>query len=543
MKHSPSKTASPPWPATRENRLAGKLMDVLEESFRRTAGNMAVFDRSIAVSREILSFYPKGAESEGGLREILAAKALGLMQSMEREERTAFLKSASGRVAVTLETEMREWPFGERREGESRCLREEAIARICSFRQLAEDNFEIFRYICLQDAIEKDENEYYEMYAQPIISGEFPAAVIYARLVDAAIDPEKKILNVGRGAPYYNDRELMEVLKTMMTVYYPLADAMGLGTTLAVSIRRNATTILEGLLRRKAENGMHEDADREMLALYERCKDYYLYLEKEAEQLAKRFIVGGQMEAILSSLRERFGVGIMLASHTSNCEDIYRIKGPSGMFWKIRKYRKKGDAEYDIHRIKDVLAATIVVDGALEDARAVADRLVWHLKQRLKAKEINIKSIPRESGYEVPHVTCKAKVNEKEIPFEIQVRPAKIHKEAKTGLLSHAAKISGFITGQLVEKLKPTFQEMELANETMRLMREKQRAERRRNAFRHRVSIVRLGNCKRGNGRAIDAYRGECVGGVVALALNAEGASIETKIEIMDAEGGQLPLT
>jgi hypothetical protein len=511
-----------------------------EETFRKVAKNRALVERSIVISRGITFFYPNGVRTGQDVKEILAAKALGLMQSLTAEERDAFLRNTRGKIMSIFD---REDVFGL---FEGDCTDPEAatdrkvdlLREILSYEKEFNVLFQAYRDLYVQDVMEKDESEYNEMYAQPILSGEIPPAAIYAKLLDLAYEPEKKIAEVGPSGPYYNDREMMELLKTMMNVYYPLSDAMGLGTTLAIKIRRNATEMLENLLKRKAEAGEHTKEDVETLALYELCKEYCDYIRGPAQQLAESFILSGKLQGIIDSLSKRFEVRIELASHTSNKDDVYRIKGPSGNFWKIKKYRKKGIEDYNIHKIKDELAATLVVDGTFEDAKVIANRLTRELKQSLRASEINIKSVPRETGYTVPHVTCKVKVGDAEVPFEIQVRPAETHVESRVGELSHAAKISGFITGPLVEKLKTTFKEMEAAHDTLRLSRKDlPKADTLHAKFSVRVFDGTARKVKALGSKVITAYNGECVGGIVALSVGLGKA-----VEVTDEREGHLDL-
>ncbi len=522
------------------NNVTKMLAEAQEEAFKRAAKNLVLVERSISISRGITFFYPNGVRTGHDLREILAAKALGLMQSLPASEREDFLRNSRGKIISIFDRENLTGILG----GDA-TNPEEAVDRkvsllseILAYEKDLHTLFQRYRDLYVQDVMEKDESEYNEMYAQPILSGEVPPAAMYAKLLDLAFEPEKKISEVGNSGPYYNDREMMELLKTMMSVYYPLSDAMGLGTTLAIKIRRNATVMLENLLKRKAEAGEHTPADVEMLNLYEMCREFHGYIEEPARQLAKSFILGGKFEGIIDSLGKRFGLKIELASHTSDKEDVYRIKGPSGMFWKIIKYRKKGIPDYNIHKLKDVLATTLVVDGDFEDAKAVANRITRELKQSLRATEINIKTMPRETGYAVPHVTCLVKVGEDEVPFEIQVRPAETHEDARTGPLSHAAKTSGFITGPLVEKLKTTFREMETAHDTMRLSRPlAKKKDTEHVIFRFRVFDDTCKEPAISGSERVAARGGECVGGIVALSVGLGKA-----VEVTDERGKMLDL-
>lgn len=539
----------------RANAAMEKLAMAQEDAFKRAAKLPEdIADRSVEISRKVTFMYSKGVNSEAEMKELLAAKALGLMQSLTYPERSDFLRGASGRIITILKMEnVADIFIGRIENSQEREGRQiELLASLSRYDKLANEYFDMLRYVCLLDVTDKDAAEYHEMYAKPIISGEIPRPVMYVRLWDLAIDPEKKIEFIGRGGPVYNDRQLMELSRTMISVHYPLSDAIGLGTTQAIDIRRNATRMLEGLLRAKVENGTHTQADIENLELYERCRDYYYFIEQPAKKFQSEFIHSGKLKEIVDLLGKRFGLEIALASHTSNEEDVSRIKGPSGIYLKIKNYRKRaekarreGDVKrikkyegYDINRVPDIVGATMVVKGTLEDATEVADRLVWHLRQQLKATEFEVDAVPRDTGYTVPHVTCKAKVDGEEVPFEVQVRPAETHEEAKTGGLSHATKLSGFITGELVEKLKATFSEMETAHDTLRLFRASlPRADSKQKAF--MVSVFE-GPKREGeipDSKKVIAYKGECVGGVVALSVG-----LSKPVEVTNGEDRGLDL-
>ena len=547
MKHKNGRESLAPsrWPTGKKKEAFRRLAGLQEEVFRKVAKNRGLVERSILISREMPCFYPDGVADEKELAKALAAKALGLMQSLTAPERKEFLRVTNGRIFS--ETSREEWLglFLDGQKEENREMAKIAITNsILEYGRDAKELFDIYRLICIQDVMPKEESEYNQIYAQPIISGECPAEVMYLRFLDLANEPEKKMSLLASGGEYYRDSEMLELSKTMMNVYYPLADAVGKGTTLAVGIRRNATTILERILHKRVESETHTEEDVRMLETYERCKEYYKYILEYAKRLAENFIANGELGRIVSDLGNRFGMRMELASHTSNPADVYRIKGPSGMFWKIDRYRKKrGRLDYDIHMISDVLATTVVLDGDLEQASAMARRLMWAMKQRFKVLyNVSIKDKPRETGYIVPHLVAGIKVDGEDVPFEVQVRPVEAHAQAKTGPLSHAIKISsGFITMPLVERLGETFQGMETVDTLNMRLRNSEAPCKKAETEAHSITV--LGGKKGKNTRMRkDAWRGECAGGVAAMCMHELGAPLSTKFEIAGGDGKTLSL-
>ncbi len=516
----------------RANEAARKLAEVQEDAFRKAVRGNPLLERSIAVSKGVTAFYPNGVEKPEDIREILAAQALGLIQSLSRSESERFLATSSALVFQAMQKDRIPDIFMGKKElnaEDAELRRMDVLSMVLSYTTETTQLFKIYRSICDSDVTEKDKSEYDEIYAQPIINDEIPRVVMLLRFVDLSESIEDKIAVLGESGSYYTDRELLELSKTMMDVYYPLSDGIGLGTTRAVMIRRHATNILEAVLKRKAKMGGADDRDIEKLRLYERCKIYYDMLEPSAEKLAAEFITSGELKGILGQISQKTKLKMELASHTSDNEHIYRVKGPSGIFWKVLKHREEGK-KYEIADVKDFLSTTMVVDGGFEDARAVARRMELHLRHRFRTFDIEMDADERPTGYKVPHITCSIKVGGMEVPFEVQVRTAETHEESKTGDLAHAkkisAKISGFITRELIEKLKATFEEMQKASDTLRMLRSSLLLPEKSNRLKYKARVLQMdGKAQTAvSCRDVDAVKGECVGGIVALSVGPDKA-------------------
>ena len=515
-----------------------RLATAQERAFVKAVKEETIVHRSLTVSREIVKLLHVEEPTADDVKVMLAAKALGLMQSMRKEERGEFLKDSSGRVNTIMQRHQMEVLFSE--DGDPEITPDDMIdvaSKILGFRNLAEELFDDYHYLAHLDFVDKEDTDYRELYAEPIVEEQISRFVILARIVDMAIEPQKKIDYLGIGGNDADDKRLMEFFRTMNAVYYPLADLVGLGTTMAVQIRRNATDLLEVLLSRKDEE--HDDVQ-----LYRECKAVHNLLEPAAEKVAKELIHTGKLEKMLEDISRRFGVDLELASHTSNKEEKYRVKGPSGMFWKCKR---KGCV---IDDLQDFLGMTVVVDGSLEDARKVADWIVIKLRH-IQIKKADIKDKERESGYWVPNVVFKVGGKGMDVPVEIQVRPRKTHLESKTGKFSHGIKVSrSFVDRDLVKALKPSFEAMEDIFDTQRL---------------NRGDLdLKSGNTRKYNVQVLDktakatdasytmsveANKGEVVGGVVALSTGLGKAVVitsrdgQTVLDLFDESPGSIFVT
>lgn len=497
-----------------------RLAATQERAFTKALNDGSIAQRSITVSREIVKLLHVKEPTADDVRVMLAAKALGLMQSMCKEERGEFLKDSSGRINGIMQKHQMEALFAEEELDETQNAAVDAASKILGFRDFAEELFDDYHYLAHLDFVEKKDTEYMELYAKPIVNEEISRFVIIARLVDMAIEPQKKIDYLGVGGTEQDDKRLMELFRTMNAVYYPLADLIGLGTTMAVQIRRNATDLLESLLNQK-------DKDHEDMKLYRECKVTHSVLEPAAMKIAKELVVKGKLRAMLDDISKRLNLEMELASHTSNAEEQYRIKGPSGMFWKCKR---KGCV---IDDIQDFLGMTVVVDGNLEDARKVADWIVIKLRH-MQIKKADIKDKERESGYWVPHVVFKVREKGMDVPVEIQIRPRKTHLESKTGKYAHGLKVGrSFVSKGLVEALRPSFEAMEGLFDTQRIMRKDINLESSRTK---KYAVQVLDETVKASEASytlnIDANKGEVVGGVVALSTG-----LDKRVLVMSKDG------
>lgn len=515
----------PPDPKKLKKWAFRRLADAQERAFQKLFIHSGIDERSIKVSREIIKLLDYKELDADTVRVLLAAKALGLMQSLRSGQRNAFLNDSSGRISGLIKKHNLGELFSNGEDGEGEVI--DTIRKILAHHELAVEFFDHYHVLALVDFAKKEDADYKELYSEPIISGEYPRPVIFARLVDLATEPQKKIDLLGMGGNETEDRQLIELFRTMTAVYYPLADLIGQGLTLAVPIRRNATDLLEMLLSTKDEK--HED-----VLLYRKCKALHAYMEPAAEKVADELIRGGKLERIISDISKKLKVNVELASHTCNSEENYRIKGPSGMFWKEKLKGRPVEEQ------QDFLGTTIVVDGGFEDARNVADWLVIGLRQHLQLRKIDIKDSRRESGYKVPHVVFKIKKNGIEVPVEVQVRPEKTHQESKTGKFSHGLKVGrSFVNMDLVESLRPSFLAMENKYDTQRLRREGL-LDKSEELESYTVQVYDEEERflqKSLSYRTARAKKGEVVAGIIALAVGMDRA-----VKVLDKDGNELDL-
>jgi hypothetical protein len=493
-----------------------RLATAQERAFVKANRDGAIEHRSLTVSREIVRLLHVEEPTAEDIRVMLAAKALGLMQSMRRDERREFLKDSSGRVHGIMQKHQMESLFSEETLGDDQNAAVDVASKILGFIILAEELFDDYHYLAHLDFVDKKDTDYRGLYAEPIVNEELSRFVILARIVDMAIEPQKKIDYLNMGGTELSDKKLMEFFRTMNAVYYPLADLIGLGTTMAVQIRKNATDLLESLLSRKDEN--HED-----VRLYRECKVTHHVLEPSAKKIAKELVIDGKLRKMLDDISKRLGLDMELASHTSNAEEQYRIKGPSGMFWKCKR------KACVIDELQDFLGMTVVVDGSIGDAREVADWIVIALRH-MQIKKADIKDKERESGYWVPHVVFKVRKNGLDVPVEIQVRPRKTHLESKTGKYAHGLKVGrSFVDGALVKALEPAFMGMEGIFDTQRLTR-KDLDIKPSNTRKYGVQVFDK-TAKPSDASytlTVDANKGEVVGGLIALSTGLEKSVVVT---------------
>ncbi len=493
-----------------------RLATAQERAFVKANKDEAIAHRSLTVSREIVKLLYVEEPTADDIKVMLAAKALGLMQSMRSEERRAFLTDSSGRVNGIMQTHRMEELFAEEELDDAQNIALGVASEILGFRTLAEDLFDDYHYLAHLDFVEKKDTDYRELYAEPIVNEKISRFVIIARLMDMAIEPQKKIDCLGVGGTEISDKRLMEFFRTMNAVYYPLADLIGLGTTMAVQIRKNAMDLLESLLSKK-------DKDHEDVRLYRECKVTHSVLEPAAMKVADDLVVKGKIRAMLDGISKRLGLEMELASHTSNAEEQYRIKGPSGMFWKCKR---KGCV---IDDIQDFLGMTVVVDGDIEDSRKVADWVVIKLRH-MQIKKADIKDKERESGYWVPHVVFKVRENGMDVPVEIQIRPRKTHLESKTGKYAHGLKVGrSFVSQNLVDALRPSFEAMEGLFDTQRLKRKDfdLKPSRKMRCF-VQIFDETADPQNASSTMSITANKGEVVGGIIALSTGLEKSVIVT---------------
>ncbi len=514
-----------------------RLAAAQERAFTKALADDSITQRSLTVSREIVKLLQIEEPTAEDIKVMLAAKALGLMQSMRGEERRAFLTDSGGRINGLMQKHQMEALFAEEELDETQNASVDMASKILGFMALAKELFDDYHYLAHLDFVDKKDTDYRSLYAEPIVKEEISRFVIIARLVDMAIEPQKKIDYLGIEGTYQDDKRLMEFFRTMNAVYYPLADLIGLGTTIAVQIRKNATDLLESLLSKKDED--HED-----MKLYRKCKVTHSVLEPAAKKIAEELVVNGKLRKLLDDISKRLDLDMELASHTSNAEEQYRIKGPSGMFWKCKR------KDCVINELQDFLGMTVVVDGNLEDSRKVADWIVIGLRH-MQIKKADIKDKERETGYWVPHVVFKVRKNGLDVPVEIQVRPRKTHLESKTGKYAHGLKVGrSFVSKDLVEALRPSFEAMEGIFDTQRLMK-KDLDIKPSNTRKYGVQVFDK-TANPGDASytlSVDANKGEVVGGLIALSTGLEKSVVvttrdgQTELTLFDESPGDIFVT
>jgi ppGpp synthetase/RelA/SpoT-type nucleotidyltranferase len=246
------------------------------------------------------------------------------------------------------------------------------------------------------------------------------------------------------------------------------------------------------------------------------------------------------LPGMLKKLEERFGVRIRLESQTSNPDEIYRIKGPAGIFWKVQRKRMRGETDYGIGDTQDFFGTTAVVYGNNEQVRKVADWIrikLIHSGAKFRIDRIAIKDEERETGYRASHIVFEIKVDGVAVPAEIQVRTKEMHEEAKLGRFSHGLREAGIsneehrrIMENLVDWMGGEFRKSEEIHQTQKMEREKKKGEPRekQRAYTVRILDIREKKTKQEYGK-IQAKKGETVGGIVALAVG-----LENKVKVTD---------
>ncbi|MBD3398285.1 hypothetical protein GF412_03720 [Candidatus Micrarchaeota archaeon] len=541
------KTSRPPAdPAKAKKRGFDKLSNALEDALEATAKNTGMAERSIMVSRETVRMIPIQIKSAEDMKMLLAAKALGLMQCMRKGEREAFLGDAAGRVDKELNKHSIPLLFVGSCKEEKTALDQEvnAAGTIHGFSGLARKYFDAYYKLCDDDVSPiTEEADYYTTHWVPISEGRYGRAVIYARLADLSVEPEKKLEYLeNEGVRYRQDWKSLELFDKMRKVYQVIADFVGRGATVATSIRKNATDLMD----RHFSKG--ELKEKEGFELYRECKEWHDKLKPHAENVAAALMTEGVLPEMLRKLEGKFGLKIRLESQTSNPDEIYRIKGPAGIFWKVRRKRKRGEPDYGIGDIQDFIGTTAVVYGNEGDVRKIADWIrIGLLQSRAKFSidRIAIKDEERETGYRASHIVFEIKVDGVAVPAEIQVRTKEMHEEAKLGRFSHAFKEAGISSGEhrrimekIAELMGGEFRKAEEIYETQKTERRKVARGRKKDVAIYRVTVLDLRKRRaKQEHLSVKAKNKEVVGGIVVLAIGF-GNKVKVTDASMEGENG-----
>jgi len=539
----------PASPAAAKKDLFRKMSGAMERTFKKVAEDPVIVPRSIAVSRETVRLIPMEIESAEDLSVLLAAKALGLMQCMTKPERSAFLHESAGKVHGLLNKYSGASLFAQHDSEEREGIEEEieAATEIDSFRVRAETLFRAYHTLCRDDvSLKIDDGDYYTTHWCPIAEETVHRAVIYARLADLTVEPAAKLEYLdGRTNINYQDWERLELFKSMRKVYARIADMVGHGMSAAIAIRRNATDLMD------AHFSKGEDPDeKEDFVLYHQAKERFEYLEPHAKEVANLLITNGVLQSMATNLGKKFKLNVELVSHTSNPDELYRIKGPAGIFWKLRKSRDNKDGKYSsVEDLQDNVGVTVQVDGSFKDAWVIADWIrigLTHQRAKFRINRIDIKDKENEeTGYHAAHVVFDMTVDGVAVPCEIQVRTRETHEAAKMGKYQHGIKEAGITTEEhrkimerVLKVLGIEFQLAQKQNELERLEQEKALAAAME--ISKKRYMVKVFNRRKSRATFEDvevwAKKGEVVGGIVALS-----SGFKSKIKVEEINGGEQP--
>lgn len=525
-----------------------RMGEALERALKRALLNKAMEERSIAVSREaVRNLSIEGITAEDA-SVLLATKALGLMQTMRKNERVEFLADATGKIEAMLNTHEIPVLFADTCEGAGPLDREvNAATTLRDFSSLAEQMYRQYHRVCDDDASPKNSDaDYYTTHWIPISKRELHTGVISVRVADLSIEPEKKLEYLEGEALSYSDERRLELFNAMLEVWQKAADMMGQGFKVATKIRRNAVDLTDRHFRQEGAG----PKEREGSMLYHEAVELHGKLEPCARQVEKIFIKDGLLPEMVKKIGEKFSLKVQLESQTSDPDEVCTIKGPAGMFRKVLRKRAHGNPDYGVGDIQDICRTTVVVYGSLKEARTVADWIrigLTHNMARFRIDRIAIKDEKRESGYEAAHVVFEIKIDGKAVPCEIQVRTKEMHEDAKMGKFSHGLKEAGITTEEqraIMDRVLAFFREWfrrsEIMNQTQKLEKKKIGMELDRKSQTYRINIMDMrGGMPKSSHISVRAEKDEAVGGVVALAgllgvkTKVEGAGKE-KLDLFD---------
>lgn len=436
---------------TAQRNAFGRLLEVHERTARKAIGGGEELGRMINLAEELgMRFSPKRF-GPMLVRESLAAHGLGFGIRMDEMGFDEFANSAESGMREMLR------PNREGKVYEALVIAnlsspgaqtERTVRTILGYKRLLEDYFIANRILEGMDTMTvRGGKDYKTLYMDEIERGEYPVPVLVARMLDIALN----------GMPNgLGERPIFELANTLYMVYYPLAETLGLKVDTVQTIRKLAT---ETMLHSGDWEGIRKDK-----ALYAECMEYCEETRAHAEwaqrllvegELGKGYVQGG-LPRILTEISAR-GKIAYLASPTIDPSDVSRIKDAAGIYRKIRERRARGE-DFGIGNLHDLVAATVVVEGDMKDAKTIAQLIAKTINRRqpLTTSDFEIDDKERPTGYNTPHLTFMWKVEmggkSISVPVEIQVRTKEVHEKCRR-VWSRGPKVSKNVGRSLVDAL------------------------------------------------------------------------------------------
>ncbi len=161
-------------------------------------------------------------------------------------------------------------------------------------------------------------------------------------------------------------------------------------------------------------------------------------LRKELEDLAFPYVYPEEYQKVQKALASRIGknqefiererkvLQKRLAESLTSFHTHYRVKGFYSLYHKLRR------KDWDINSVYDLLAMRVVVD-TVEDCYRVLG-IVHELWRPLPKRMKDYIAFPKPNGYQSIHTTV---TTQNGVILEIQIRTAKMHREAEYGVASH----------------------------------------------------------------------------------------------------------